>query len=365
MVPHGGIHQSTRVTVFHGAMGGVALAPRQLIGEIGWHLGAVTPVVAASYANGGLPIIVSDAGGAESARRLRAGGYDGELLVDPRRYERSDPTTDGQLFELRVDWEALQRRAGATALLSPGKYVPPGDAVTLAAAVDAEAEWVSTRPGATIQIAVHWRWLIGADRRELARRLQGVGRAALLLADSNDPLSKVGAVEGLAELVVENQNLGVHRCDLGAMGVVALGGGPSFIGINASLRHVVPPGKNAGGIPNDRSTPVFDRRTMYWLKGSKLRGTGTKSPTCDLDSCGGQPLSRFDTPEMNAAAVEHNRHAVEATVRELLQTSPEARFDVFRTMCVEAEVAAAELQLALRQEIAISPQRAAWAQLWR
>lgn len=346
-------------------MGQVAVAPRQLTGEVGWHLGPVKPAVAAAYAAGGLPIIVSDVAGAESARGLRAAGYDGELLVDPRRYERSEPDIDGQLFDMPPDWEGIQRRAGATGLLSPGKYVPASDSVTLAMAVDAEAEWASSRPTTTIQIAVHWRWLAGDDRSELAARLAGVGRVALLLADSNDPLARAGAVEGLAELVADNPNIGVHRCDLGAMGVVAVGGGPSFIGVNASLRHVVPLDKTAGGIPNDRTTPVFDRGTMFWIKGSKLRGAGSSSPTCELGACEGRPLSRFDTPEMNAEAVEHNRHAVESTVNELLGASPGGRLELFRTMCQEGEVAAAALQLALRQEIAVSPQRAAWARLWR
>jgi hypothetical protein len=345
-------------------MGEIALAPRQLEGEIGWYLGATPTRIAERFATGNHPIVLSGGGGAEQARRLRVAGYDGEVLVDPREYEELPPVTDDRLFDSPIDWEQIQVGAGVSMLLSPGRYVPEGDRAALEGAVATEVEWAAARTGAAAQVAIHWSWLTGTSSDVLRSVLAGAGPTVLLLADSNDPLSKRGAVEGLAAVLSENPNVAVHRCDLGALGAVALGAPMSTIGITASVRHVVPVGKKGGGIPNDRSPSVFDSATLCWLKGSKLGGTGSKSPTCDLDGCDGRPLSRFFAPETAADAVEHNRHAVEAVAGTVLGAATEVRLNIFRDMCAAAEVAAAELQQLLRQEVAVSPQRAAWATLW-
>ena len=106
---------------FHVPMAGVVVLPRQLTGEVGWYVGHADNKLAAVFAQGDLPIVLSGGAGAETGRRLRAEGFSGELLIDPCEYESPPAPSNGVvLFDAAIDWEYLQRIGGATALLSQG-----------------------------------------------------------------------------------------------------------------------------------------------------------------------------------------------------------------------------------------------------
>lgn len=315
-----------------------------------------------------MSVVLSGVNGLRVARQLRAADYTTDLRVDPLGYEKKPPNEDGVLFRLEPDWVGMQRTAGVTEILSPGVYVPEGDSSLLAAALEGQQEWAANAAGATLQIAIHWRWLVDGCAELLAALKNVEARVALLLADSNDPLSKAGAVEGLASVVSAHPDIALHRCDLGGLGAVALGSRHGVIGIGTSLRHVVPPNKNAGGRPGDRSPSVFIPELFSFLKGSRLAGLAASDPkgrfSCDLPGCDGRPYRNFYDPSSKDLALVHNQHAVEKVVAEVLgEASTASRFAKFRELCENATVRASELSGELRQDVTVSPQLTAWATL--
>jgi hypothetical protein len=349
-------------------MAGVPSSSQLRSGVLSWQLGATTtPDDAMQFATGGMSLVLTGAGGAETARRLRQAGVDCEVRVDPAGYASKPPSEEASLFPNHVDWADLQRRAGVTVPLSPGVYVGPDNESHLQAALEGQQRWAVNVPGATLQIALHWSWLV-TGRRALDRALNAVDSpVAILLADANDPLSKSGAVAGLAQLVDAHPDLSTHRCDLGALGHVALGGRHGAIGVSTTLRHLVPPDKGAGGRPGDRSPSVLLPELLSWLKGSRLAGLAAGDPTgrfrCDLPGCDGRPYREFRDPLMKAAAVVHNRHTLEAIARQILAEAPEDRFSRFQERCAGAVAGAVELSGMLRQDIQASPQLIAWTTL--
>jgi hypothetical protein len=314
-----------------------------------------------------MAVVLSGTAGLRVARQLRLTGHQADLRVDPLGYLATPPYDEGTLFRLEPDWAALQRAAEVTEVLSPGVYVPPEDRNLLSAAFEGQQEWAQRAGGATIQVALHWRWLVDGIAQLLSALDDVETHVALLLADSNDPLSKAGAVEGLARVAAAHPSVALHRCDLGGLGLVALGGRHGVIGVGTSQRHVVPLDKKAGGAPGDRSPSVFIPELLGWLKGTRLAGLAASDKkdrfTCYLPGCDGRPYRSFYDPDSKDAAVAHNQHAVEAVVSQVLAASSAHRFATFRGLCEAAIAAAAELSGELRQEIAVSPQLEAWARL--
>lgn len=340
---------------------------RQQRGTLSWQLGASSVGQALRFSDGPMSVVLNGTEGLRVARQLRTAGFTTDLRVDPLGYETKPPDEDGVLFRLEADWASMQRTAGVTELLSPGVYVSEGDADLLAAALQGQQEWAENAGGATLRIAIHWRWLVD-DRDALISAIEGVeSPVALLLADSNDPLSKAGAVDGLASVVAAHPDVALHRCDLGGLGAVALGARHGVIGIGTSLRHVVPPDKNAGGRPGDRSPSVFIPELLSFLKGSRLAGLAASDSTgrfsCELPGCDGRPYRTFRDPSSKADALAHNQHSVEQVVAKVLDENTQRRFAMFRELCENAIVAAAELSGELRQDVAVSRQLTAWTTL--
>jgi len=340
---------------------------RQKRSTLSWQLGASSVDQAVRFSSGPMSVVLSGTDGLRVGRQLRAANFTTDLRVDPLGYETKPPREEGALFRLEADWAKMQRDAGVTELLSPGVYVPEGDPGLLAAALAGQEEWAANAGGATLQIAIHWRWLVDGCGALIAALDDTDSRVALLLADSNDPLSKAGAVEGLASVVAAHPNIALHRCDLGGLGAVALGARHGVIGVGTTLRHVVPPDKNAGGRPGDRSPSVFIPDLLSFLKGTRLAGLAAGDRegrfSCELPGCDGRPYRTFRDPASKADALVHNQHAVEQIVAKVLDVSATRRFALFRELCENAIVAAAELSGELRQDVTVSSQLTSWTAL--
>ena len=162
---------------------------RQQRGTLSWHLGASSVNQAVRFSSGPMSVVLSGTEGLRVARQLHAANYRTDLRVDPLGYETKPPSEEGVLFRLEADWAKMQRDAGVAELLSPGVYVPDGDANVLAAALEGQEEWAAAAGGATLQIALHWRWLvddcdalIAALEAEVLSRQAGILRIAEVVA---------------------------------------------------------------------------------------------------------------------------------------------------------------------------------------
>jgi hypothetical protein len=345
----------------------VGSAPSRLqSGVMSWHLGASACKGAFRFRGGPMSVVLSGTEGLRAAKQLQASGQDMEWRVDPGGYSAAPPDHAGTLFHMEPDWAALQRGAGVAEVLSPGVYVPAGEPGPLLRALESEQCWAEKAGGATVQLALDWRWLVDGLDALLAALEEADGPVALLLAAAKDPLSHAGAVAGLAQVVSAHPTIAVHRCDIGALGLVALGGRHGVIGIDPSQRHIYPP-SDGRAFSQDRSPAVFVPELLGWHKGTWLARMAASDRhgrlCCHLPACDGRPYRTFRDPSTRPDAVAHNRHAIEPLVTEVLGTSPEERFGVFRSLCDNAIAAAFELSGELRQDISPSPQVQAWARL--
>lgn len=342
-------------------MGGVPASSTVLTGEVAWYLsGGLTDDQCLSFARATGAAVVRGPGGVRTGNKLRRAGFEGRLWLDPAAYERpAEPRID--LFG--DHWQQIQLELGVETPISPGTYVAKSDAAGLGAALDVEGEWAEA-VGGRLSLALHASWLtqgIGV----LTERLVATDLPiALAFADRNDPLGRRGAVTGLSHLVRSVRDLAILRCDLGALGAVAHGASLGAIGTSATVRHVVPPGSTAGGVPRDKSPSVFLAHLLDFKLGSHLDEFPREaSPVCDLACCRGAALRRFNGEHSTHEARTHNMLAIAAVARKVLAADSERRPAVFRAMCVDAEHAVEELAIAARRPMDVRPQVKAWSTL--
>ncbi len=301
--------------------------------------------------------------GAGRAHKLRATGWDGRMWLDPADYERAHSRVDHLPLWGGDPWTVEQRILGVVEPLSPGTYVHALDRIGLNAALDRESAWVSSAGGGRVSLALHGRWLT-SDLAWLVRRVAGQAiPLSLAFADSNDPLSRRGAVAGLVRLLDVVDNVMVVRSDIGALGALAHGAFATAVGTGTSVRHVVPPERSAGGGRTGMPS-VFVKQLMDWKLPVVLARLPRKLiPRCDLRCCRGQPLDRFGFAAPVSDARVHNLISIAAAAQDLLSTPPNLRAQAFRVTCRGAVHEAARLELRGGAPFEISSQVAAWAQL--
>lgn len=265
-------------------------------------------------------------------------------MLDPATYEAADhpdvrmpmlPFTDDPSMEA---WLDRQRVTGVGQLLAPGVWVPRDDLSVVAEHLERVAALDERSPVAAV-LALDSRWLTeGVDRL-----LEVVGGTdlpiAIVLGDSNDPLERTGSVTGLMALAYAlGSRLIVLRCDLGAIGAVACGAGLGSVGTSSTVRHVVPPGKPAGGSRTDESPSVLVREHLAFRRGSLLeqsRDMGLRFP-CPCEVCDGRPLDRFVDGSWADEAAEHSWLQVRAIAERVLDVPVSSRLGAWRHDCAKA-----------------------------
>lgn len=327
-----------------------------------WYLGArLTDAERLAYAQATKGVVLRGETGAKAAARLRAAGYRGRLWLDPTAYEEKGQPQRETLFG--DHWRLRQDELGVTEPISPGRYVASGGVDSLKAAIDSEATWV-TEAGGRVSLALEAGWLT-KHPEALVENLRIVGLPlALAFSDPNDPLGLTGAVDGLVHLLASVGDIAVLRCDLGGIGAVVHGASLGTIGTSTTVRHVVPPGQNAGGAPRDTTPSVFVPELLDFKLGSLLDSFPREaSPTCELECCEGAVLRRFNGEHMNAEARRHNRLSIVEIVRKVMTAEDSQRASIFKAMCIDAEHAAYALSMSARRPLRVRPQVAAWARL--
>ena len=338
------------------------LANSVVTGDVTWYLSSrLTDEERLAHACVTNAVILRGQDGFRAAVKLRSAGFTGRLWLDPAAYESPQQQPGETLFG--DYWRRLQEELHVEEFISPGTYVAESSLDGLGSAIESEEEWVE-REGGRLSLALHASWLT-RGRKPLIDRLRQVGAPlALALAHRNDPLSSVGAVQGLVDLLESIEDVAILRCDLGALGAVAHGAVLGAIGTSSTVRHVVPPGQKAGGVPGDTSPAVFLPELLDFKLGSHLDEFPREaSPTCDLACCWGRQLRRLNGEHAVAEARTHNMLVIGEVARGILDTPAEQRPGAFTAMCRNAEYAVAGLSREARRPLKVRPQVKAWARL--
>jgi hypothetical protein len=308
-------------------------------------------------------VVVRGSKGARQAAALRSRGFGGRVWLDPAEYDhRAGERPDDKLWN---PWVSRQDELLAVERISPGSFVDEHAEVdNLRKAIDTERLWLIEHGPGRCSIVVDVAWL--RHRTETLAELLGEvqGPIALTIAGGWDPLARAGAVKGLVHVLRSGLDVFVLRSDLGALGALAHGATLAAFGTGTSMRHFVPKGKPAGGSGN-RIPSVFVADILSFMKGSKLdQFPAAASPTCVLPCCNGRELRRFNVPETADAALKHNLSAVAGVAAKFLSAKSRShRANVFRQLCLDAEVANAQLEAAARRKLRLSPQVRAWARI--
>lgn len=231
------------------------------------------------------------------ASLAQAGDLDG-VDLDPAGYMKRD---NPQLALIAEDWTGRQRDLGLSVVRSQGRFVPRSDVGALKAAM---SEVLAD--GVVRVISVESKWLRRPDLDVLLDAVRACDNAlAFVLANPMDPLSTVGAVEGLGELLDTARDGGrrveLLRTDLTGIAFAALGGTLGAVGLSASGRH--------HSLPlQPRQAPAFRERQRWplvlvpqlasWHHGNSLGAlspfAGAGLTDCSCTPCAGRSLLRFD-----------------------------------------------------------------------
>jgi hypothetical protein len=298
--------------------------------------------------------------------------------VDLAAYERYQATSSAPLLvsedEYSLipwsldDFAADAAEWGADVVFVPSGLVRVGDSGALAAVIKAGNDAGSPRVVTTV--AVPQEWLTEAHRPELLRELRRSTKlVALVVVGQLDPYEDPEVAQGLLDVLEAcDGQVFVHRTDMTAIEVLGRGSLGASIGVTASLRHTVPPGRRA----QKRRRPRRPRRALHvFVPGiSEFRDVvelegwfGDDAPECELAGCCGRPLTSFsrDPGDIELLAV-HNVRGWLSLVEDLAACSPGDRRGWLRRHHLQVETAYAELraQTGVR---AIKPYGG--AQVWR
>ena len=213
---------------------------------------------------------------------------------------------------LQVGLETIlqeQINAGASFAVTPTGYLLRGDARPLKAAV--KIANMLDREDLVLYVPCDPGWLTLPDRRQFSAVLRTSRHpVALALGHQMNPLAERGVPEGLRVLCQDLPNLVLWRADLSAFDGLSYGAVSAAIGVRASQRHVVPPGRR-GFSPHleDRTPRVLVPGLLRYMRAGALQTlfASTSPPVCHCRVCCGAALDRFDESSADIAAADgHN-----------------------------------------------------------
>ncbi|MFJ3667220.1 hypothetical protein ACIPSE_12255 [Streptomyces sp. NPDC090106] len=342
-----------------------------------------SPVLAAGEHDG---IILCGAGALTTADALHRQAVEPwTVLVDPNCYDQL-ATADapfhlpgahhhgqGSLFEddepdpLGFD-QTVQLRRGATAGLTPTRYIPGGDRRAVRAAVRAVLDLDAEQTILTLPL--DHRWLRSSDDLDfLVTTLADVPHIkGIALGAAANPLATKGTVAGLRRLITGLDRVALLRTDLAGLDAYAHGALFASIGMQTSMRHVSPPGTGGPPRPTDRNvtTVVLHPQLMDYFTCDVLKDRygNLPAPLCHCGVCCGRSLLRFDHDRTDQE--EANRHNIATWLPwadDLQRTTAGAeRVEVWRRLCRDAVMARQELRHELGDPSAFETPR--WLKTW-
>jgi hypothetical protein len=236
---------------------------------------------------------------------------------------------------------------GADVVLAPAGLVHVGDSAALAAVIVAGN--AAANPAVVTTVAVPQDWLKESRRHDLMRELRRSSRpVALVVIGQLDPYEDPEVAQGLAEVLDGCRGrVFLHRTDMAAVEVLGRQGLGASIGVTASLRHTVPPGRR----PQKRRRR---RRPLYvFVPGisefrdvTELEGWfGDDAPGCSVAGCCGRPLTSFThDPADTGILAEHNIRGWLPLAADLAACPSADRRDWLRQHHLQVQTAYAQLR---------------------
>jgi hypothetical protein len=293
-------------------------------------------------------------------RELSRAGADLLQAADLAAYERYQatpsapllvPADDHSLIPWSLDgFAAGAAEWGADVVFAPAGLVRAGDSGALAAVIEAGNAAASSAVVTTV--AVPQDWLAAARRPALLRELRGSTRpVALVVVGQLDPYENPEVAQGLLEVLDDCRGqVFLHRTDMTAIEILGRDGLGASIGVTASLRHTVPPGRRA----QKRRRPRRPRRPLHvFVPGisefrdvAELEGWfGDDAPGCPLAGCCGRPLTGFSPdPGDSGPLAAHNVRGWLPLAEDLAACPPGDRRHWLRQHHLQVETAYAELR---------------------
>jgi len=294
-------------------------------------------------------------------REMSLAGTEVLQAVDLAAYERYQATPSAPLLVPEEDsslipWSLADLVAdatewGADVIFTPSGFVRTGDSRALAAVI--EAGNCAGSPRVVTTVAVPQEWLLDANRPDLLREIRrSIKPVALVVVGQLDPYESPEVAQGLVDVLdVCQGQIFHHRTDMTALEGLGRGGLAASIGVTASLRHTIPPGRRA----QKRRRPRRPRPPLHvFVPGisefrdvAELEGWfGDDAPECPLVGCCGRPLTSFshDPSDAEILAV-HNVKGWLRLVEDLIACQPSDRRNWLRQHHLEVDAAYAELRV--------------------
>jgi len=302
-------------------------------------------------------IVLPGKTGASLAVQMRKHGYHGWLVLDPAVGKGAKPAVTADSLFGADEWLEREQTAKADELLSPGEFIPVGEADTLKRVIAEQVVWTATSGGGRAVLYLDGRWLQNGAIQQVLDVLAVEANAgtsiAVAFGDTSDPLKLSGAVAGYVRLLTEAKDVAVLRCDLGAVGGLANGAAWSSVGTGTSNRHFQPPNKKtSSGAPGSCPSALV-RDLLTFKMGTSLAALPDKLiPVCHLPCCDGQKVSRFNDKAWAPQVRAHNVQTMAAIAADLVAVSADRQAKEWKQVCAAA--------VDLRRRLAVDTHDPGW-----
>ncbi|MFD0413730.1 hypothetical protein [Streptomyces sp. NPDC127108] len=274
---------------------------------------------------------------------------------------------EDQAEELRNSQQG-QLYNGATASLTPTRYIRAGDRQTVAAA--AQAAWGLDSQRTILTLPLDYQWLREpGDLDYLIATLADLPHIkAIALGAARNPLATRGTVIALRKLITSLERVALIRTDLAGLDAYAHGALFVSIGMQTPMRHIRPPGSTGPPMPrkSNVTTMVLHPQLMDYFRADTLRDLYGRlpGPRCDCTVCTGRSLLRFDhNLSDQEEANRHNNATWLPWADHLQRTEPGPdRRSTWQHLCYDAHNAHQELRELLSGPGALETPR--WLRVW-
>ena len=271
----------------------------------------------AAHADGA--VFHNTAGFAEARR------HKGKMLyaIDPELYATDRLPQAEQLFEeSERDTINTQIESGATFLVAPSRF-PSGarDKDSIKSLLEEGRNFVAAAQEDDPPLPAVVPVVVRFDELEDRRWVEPVRASGLpiatVFAAYGDPLSTPSQLEGAIELIQAASVACVLRCDMAAVGLMAVGAVAGAIGTSSAVRHLWLPSRRSDKRPLAPS--IFVPRFANWMKAPFIQLAAADPRLdglfrCDCSVCGKNGDVRALTPP-NVKPQLQEEHTIAAAVK--------------------------------------------------